>query len=432
MRGRPPRRNGSRSRECWLAALTLCASQARAQPAAAQSAAAQPAAAQSAAAQSAAGPEYSEPLVDVHAFVSQGFIKSTENEFLAKSKKGSFEFSEAGINVTRALGDKLRVGVQLFTRDLGAIGNYRARFDWYELDYHFFDWLGLRAGRTKLPYGLYNETSDIDAARVPILLPQSVYSINNRDFLLAQTGVELYGYVSLAGAGALDYRIYGGTLYLDLSDTASNRFASYEVPYLIGGRALYMPPLPGLSIGGTVQALRLDGVYTPSGAEDRALGRLEQRRLIPIGYVGPIAFELPVLLWLASVEYAVGDLALASEYGRGWLDTDVTSPQRASAPAVTSEHGFVMGSYRLSPWFVPGLYYSLSFPNVEDRKGRDAYQHDVALTLRFDLTQFWILKAETHYMHGTAGLDVALNDVETRAELADDWMVLLLKTTAYF
>ena len=77
------------------------------------------------AAQSVSEPEYQEPLVDVHAFVSQGFIKSTGNEFLAKSKRGSFEFTEVGVNLTRSVGENLRVGVQLFTRDLGPIGNYR-------------------------------------------------------------------------------------------------------------------------------------------------------------------------------------------------------------------------------------------------------------------------------------------------------------------
>ena len=53
------------------------------------------------------------------------------------------------------------------------------------------------------------------------------------------------------------------------------------------------------------------------------------------------------------------------------------------------------------------------------------------MLLRFDLTQNWLLKAETHYMHGTAGLDVTLNGAP-RAELQKDWAVLLLKTTAYF
>jgi hypothetical protein len=382
-------------------------------------------------AQSAPASEYREPLVDIHAFVSQGFILSTGNEYLAKSKRGSFEFTEAGINLTRSLGENLRVGVQLFTRDLGPIGNYQARFDWFELDYHFFDWLGIRAGRTKLPFGLYNETSDIDAARVPVLLPQSVYPTANRDYLLAQTGVELYGYVQLGALGAFDYRLYGGTLYLDLGDTTSNRLASYTVPYLVGGRAMWVTPLPGLQMGGTVQALRLDGVYAPMGANDRVLADLGRRRLIPPGYIGPVSFQLPIFLWLASVEYNVGELSLASEYGRTWADTDIEEPARTSAAAVTSESFYVMGSYRVAPWFDPGAYYSLLFPNMEDRRGRDAYQQDVALTLRFDLTQNWILKAEAHAMHGTAGLDMTLNGAP-KDELQKDWAVFLLKTTAYF
>ena len=55
-------------------------------------------------------------------------------------------------------------------------------------DYRFKDWLGIRAGRVKIPFGLYNDSSDVDSARVPILLPQSLYPTLNRDFLLAQTG----------------------------------------------------------------------------------------------------------------------------------------------------------------------------------------------------------------------------------------------------
>jgi hypothetical protein len=435
----------SSSSQTWTplaAAQTAVAPTIPAQTAAAQTTAAQTAAEPTvsapidaeptAATPTVAEPEYREPLVDVHAFVSQGFIKSTANEFLAKSQRGSFEFSEVGVNLTRALGQNLRVGMQLFTRDIGRIGNYGARFDWFGLDYHFFDWLGVRAGRTKLPYGLYNETSDVDAARVPVLLPQSVYSTTNRDFLLAQTGVELYGYVPIGDLGAFDYRLYGGTLYLDLGDTSTNRTSITDIPYLIGGRLMWMTPLSGLQLGGTVQALRLDGTYTPTGADDPTLARLAARGLIRAGYAGPILFEVPALLWLASVEYTLGEMTLASEYGRTWSDTDVIEPERTSTAANTSESFYVMASYRVAEWLQPGLYYSVLFSNIKDRRGRDAYQHDVALTLRFDLTQFWILKAETHYMHGTAALDVALNEGTPRTELEKDWGVLLLKTTAYF
>jgi hypothetical protein len=53
--------------------------------------------------------------------------------------------------------------------------------DWFYLDYRFQDWFGLRAGRLKIPYGLHNEVQAIDSARVPVLLPQSVYPLQGRE-----------------------------------------------------------------------------------------------------------------------------------------------------------------------------------------------------------------------------------------------------------
>src|SRR5688572_15086613 len=64
--------------------------------------------------------------VQVHGFASPGFLLSTGNNYLARSKRGSPEFTEIGINFTRSLGNTLSTGVQLFARDLGNIGNYSA------------------------------------------------------------------------------------------------------------------------------------------------------------------------------------------------------------------------------------------------------------------------------------------------------------------
>ena len=80
--------------------------------------------------------------------------------------------------------------------ELGTLGNFNVKADWYYLDYRVRDWLGVRAGRLKIAYGLYNDVSDIDAARAPALLPSSVYPFTNREYLLAQTGGELYGYAT--------------------------------------------------------------------------------------------------------------------------------------------------------------------------------------------------------------------------------------------
>ena len=103
--------------------------------------------------------------LELRGFVSQGFLKTTANDYLVDSSRGSSAFSEAGINFTTQLTDKLQVGVQLFAFDLGTTGAFAVRADWFYLDYRARDWVGVRAGRLKIPYGLYNHVSDIESSR---------------------------------------------------------------------------------------------------------------------------------------------------------------------------------------------------------------------------------------------------------------------------
>ncbi|MGH7436088.1 MAG: hypothetical protein ACRENE_10480, partial [Polyangiaceae bacterium] len=208
------------------------------------------------------GDPASPSAIQVHGFASQGAFVTARNDYLvSRSTKGSFQLSEVGINFTDNITDKLRAGVQLFAQDFGANGNYNVQADWFYLDYRFADWLGVRAGRLKIPFGLYNEVNDIDAARVPILLPQSVYPLQNRQFLFAQTGFEAYGFQRSSWAGALDYRLFAGTIYLDptgLLAPGNTLQAQFGVPYVAGGRLMWETPFDGLRLGGTVEALELD------------------------------------------------------------------------------------------------------------------------------------------------------------------------------
>ncbi|MDB5216200.1 MAG: hypothetical protein JWO86_4127 [Myxococcaceae bacterium] len=352
--------------------------------------------------------------VAVHGFVSPGFIASTGNNYLANTKGGTFEFTEVGINFTVPLTEKLRTGMQLFSRSLGRFGNYTPKVDWFYLDYRYEDWLGLRAGRVKIPFGLYNDTSDIDAARVPILLPQSLYSLQSRDFLLAQTGVEIYGRINLRSAGALEYRHYGGTIFLD--GTAQTSLATpvqeINVPFVVGERLMWETPVEGLRLGGSVQALRLNATFL---VKDRLVG-----------------IQVPAVLAVASVEYAAHDLLLAAEYSKWRVGVESTDPTILRPGRVVSERGYVMSSLRLNRWLTPGLYYSLFFPDVDHRSGRAAMQHDVAATLRFDINAHWLFKVEGHYMNGTADASPDFNDGKSRDVLDRSWAVFLAKTTAYF
>jgi hypothetical protein len=91
-----------------------------------------------------------------------------------------------------------------------------------------------------------------------------------------------------------------------------------------------------------------------------------------------------------------------------------------------------MGSYRVSSWFSPGVYYSLMQSGAPGPDTRDKYQQDFAVTTRYDLTQNWLVKLEGHYMRGTAGLTSALNANQPLIALQREWGVFMLKTTAYF
>lgn len=355
--------------------------------------------------------------VETHAFLSQGLLKTTANDYLAKSKLGSFNFTEAGINFTKQLTDDLRMGVQLFARNLGATGNFNAKMDWFYLDYHWSDLLGLRFGRVKLPFGLYNDISDIDAARGPVLLPQSVYPIQNRDYLLAQSGMEIYGYSGSGPAGALDYRLYGGTIFLTITNTpgSNTQLKDLNIPYVAGGRVLWETPVEGLRIGPTLQALRLDSSFL-FGSNPT-----------------PVSSHIPALLWVGSVEYVSQDLLLAAEYSRWHLQiTDSSNPAVLPEAKVTSERVYGMASYRLNRWLQPTVYYSLIYPNTNDKHGRANQQHDLSATLRFDINRYWLIKLEGHYMVGTAGLDTTLNNNAPLSTLAERWGAFIVKTTAYF
>lgn len=70
---------------------------------------------------------------------------------------------------------------------------------------------------------------------------------------------------------------------------------------------------------------------------------------------------------------------------------------------------------------------------IRNRTGAAASPHDVAMTFRFDIHSWWLLKLEGHFMmSGTAGLNSALNDGEKIESLERRWGAFLANTTAYF
>jgi hypothetical protein len=81
-------------------------------------------------------------MVDIHGFLSQGYLHSDNNNFYADTEEGTFQFNEFSMNFSSDLTDKLRIGLQLLSRDLGKIGNNTVELDWAYGTYRWKDWLG--------------------------------------------------------------------------------------------------------------------------------------------------------------------------------------------------------------------------------------------------------------------------------------------------
>lgn len=137
----------------------------------------------------------------VHGFLSQGYIKTTDtkNDVFGDSSsgKGSFDFREIGVNASHRPLTNLQLSGQLLSRQAGEDSKGGIRIDYGFVDYTAYATeskeFGVRLGRTKNPFGFYNDTRDVPFTRPSILLPQSIYFDRVRNIGLASDGVQLYG-----------------------------------------------------------------------------------------------------------------------------------------------------------------------------------------------------------------------------------------------
>jgi hypothetical protein len=349
--------------------------------------------------------------VEIHGFISQGFLQSDRNNYLsAKTEKGSFEFNEMGINFIKELNDRLRVGTQFFSRDLGRTGNNEIVVDWAYGDYRWKDWLGFRAGVMKMPHGFYSENRDQDMLRTPVFLPQSVYPEIERDYYTRIWGGELYGNIFLNQFGTVSYRGLIGTYNPDkdnsgltilLEGSGSYKVEKFNHGIEYSGGIQWDTPLKGLRLGTT------GWIMNDAGA-DLIIQRASPK--IPAG----TSASLYIKRWSAvySAEYSWENLKLAAAYRM--QNTKSHWSVSISDNDVDAEGYYFSAAYRFTNWLEIGSYYSVLYPNKDDKDGNSykqrggndfqAWQKDFAVTTRFDINEYWVLKLEAHAFDGVAGL----------------------------
>jgi hypothetical protein len=363
------------------------------------------------------------PPVDFHGFISQGFLGTTKYNYLGSdTKDGSFLFTEAGLNVSMNPFPRTHITAQGFLYDIGEVGKYQPFLDYASIDYTFSDYIGVRAGRIRRPQGIYNDVVDLDLTRVWTLLPQGIYDARWRDFYAGLDGGAIFGSTPNTKGGSLSYEFYAGLMRpttdgglahkLKSLFPAGSTINSFGSPLMTGVQLWWDTPLTGLRVGawyahvwGLRYGYTLD-LPTPLGPK----------------FV-PKSNENFINQGQLSLDYSWKAWTFQAEYERVWLNPTAT-------PSSIYDSWYVSGAYRFNKWLQAGTYYTEYYPNVNNRGGAsDNFQKDLALSLRFDITDWWIFKIEGHYIRGTALLqDSADNPVRN----GDGWFMLALKTTFSF
>lgn len=324
--------------------------------------------------------------LQVHGFATQGLLFSSNNNYLTlKSSDGTLQWTEGAVSFNDAVSDKLRVGIQVHMYQMGQIGGPNLMVDWASGDYKVNDDLGFRAGKIKLPLGLFNDSQDVDSLFLWILLPQSNYPDDNRDFDLAVLGGEVYGRFDLGKRGRVAYRGFAGESRLDASGGYMRQLANYGFTFpdspsgkAFGGDVRWMTPLDGLMLGASVESQGLDGIG-PQGTLHIA----------------------PSCITAYYAEWRKGKLYIAGEYWRMPIMIVLQAGTLTMMNPIDQRSWYPMVSYDLTRKLQAGAYYSHYINKAAETSLPENYSKDFVVSGRYNFNANFYGKLEAHFLRGT-------------------------------
>ena len=289
----------------------------------------------------------------MHGFLTQAYVKTSDNRFFGDSQDGSFNFHEIGINASYRINPKLLASAQLLSRLAGDMYDASPTVDYAQLDYTFHmsetERFGAMLGRSKNPLGLYNDTRDVAATRPGIFMPQAIYWDRVRNMVLSTDGGMFYA------EHTNDMNRFNLTLFAGKTPIDENVEKSYLDPQLnasmeqdgvtTGGRLLYEWD------GGRVR-LALSNAMLKLDSETNAL---------PLGTVD-------IDYWVLSAQYNQGRWRLTGEYMEEPLDYRGFGNLLDAADTTLNGY-YIQGDYRLNDDWELQLRYEESHYDKNDPDG---------------------------------------------------------------
>ena len=354
--------------------------------------------------------------VDVHGFISQGYAKSTNNDVIVGSENGTWDLREFGINFAGYITDDIMLAAQFMGYNIGGQGGDDIALHYGLADWKIDDSFGIRAGRYRVPTGLYNETRDVDMLRTSVFLPQTIYPEYFRDYFSACDGISLYGYLDLDRLGYLNYQVGAGDVVAKENDTGD---VSYNARYFQATKMeaenhksynlqlLWETPLDGLRAGYTWR--RIDAELTLYNFYESELDiRVDSYNESQDNRANHVY----------SLEYTIDKLILMYEYNLQRKDS------------IDQSRAWYLGvNYEVNKDIAVGCYYTELDMMEGNTNSAETDAHVYSIFGRYNITDSWLIKAQIDFNdgNGTSQWPSKLN-----VEDGGDSTMISIKTTWAF
>lgn len=368
--------------------------------------------------------------VQFHAFGAFNPITTTANNFFGKSDgRVSADFWELGLNGSWRPQKDILLSGQLTSRRAGEGDDGSVRLDYGLLDYSPFsdesNRAGIRMGRVLNPLGFNNETRDVAFTRSSILLPQSIYFDRTRDLALSSDGLQVYS----------DHQTPIGDFYFQ-ANVGLPRTNNTNTE-----RALLSQDFPGELDGDPSFLGRL--IYERDGGRWRfgVSGGSVRMNYAPGSPTDPLPKgDIDFQPLFFSGQYNAESFSLTTEFGPRIFKRKGFGQAEAKT---TGESFYVEGLYRFSPRWEAFLRYDVLYSDRNDRDGKQfaandtlgraahsRFAKDVATGVTWRLDKSFLVRAEYHYVDGTAWLPTA--DNPDPADIERYWSIFALQVAFRF
>jgi hypothetical protein len=294
--------------------------------------------------------------LQVHGFLTQGYVNTTSNNFFGDSEDGSFDFRELGINASYRFNPQLMTSAQVLSRKAGEMYDGSLNLDYGQIDYTAYtskqSRIGGLLGRFKNPLGFYNDTRDVASTRPSIFVPQVIYWDRVRNTLLSNDGVLLYGDFN-QDLHSIYVQFFAGKILID---------ENIEIVYL---PAQLNPNLDqsGLTKGGRLLYEWNGGIFrlALSGATLKMDGDMAG---------GTLHGSIDLDYWIASAQYNQGPWSLTMEYMNEPIEYEGFDGIMDRVNS-TVEGYYLQGNYRVSPDWEVLMRYEEGYFDKHDRNASD-------------------------------------------------------------